>query len=145
MGLITAAILGGVSLAAKGVSTYQANKQAEYTNRLNMISNDIQKYTMFENAALQQEQMQTDFIAQEGTADAVATAQNRRGASVDAISTERKRMLDKNVTQVKKNAETAGIMYDLDSASGTAATDASNQARNISLFGDAMSYGSKIV
>jgi len=150
MAFLTTAIAlkGAIALGSTifGIDANQRKKQEErHAAVLTGISNEIQKYQTFANASIASQELQDQFMSDESTATTVAAAQGRRSGSgsVQAISSERKRMLDKNVKQMKENAEVSGQMLDLNSAAAKRAAEASGKAGDLALggqiFGNAIS------
>jgi len=150
MAFLTTAIAlkGGLALGSTlfGLNANQRKKSEEkHAARLTGISNEIQKYQTFANASIASQELQDQFMSDESTSTAVAAAQGRRGSSgsVQAISSERKRMLDKKVKTIDENAKLSGQMLDLNTAASKRAAAASGKAGDLAqagnIFGNAIS------
>ena len=139
MSFLAAAIVGSaVSTGFKAKANRDAKAEAKHSATMKGISNNISKYQMFANAAIQGQEMQDTFQSQESTATTVAAAQGRRSSSgsVKAISTERKNMLDKNLTRLKENAELTGALLDIGTVEAQREAAARNKAGDTALAAD---------
>ena len=144
MALLTAAVIASAVVSVG--KNRQAKQQAQHTATIQGITNDINKYQAFANAAIMSQELQDQYVSEEATATTTAAAQGRRSSSgsVEAISQSRKNMLDKNVARLEENAAISGSISDLGSASAKAAADAAGKAGDWSTAGNIISSVSKL-
>ena len=145
MSLLMGAVVVGSAAVSIGKNR-QAKQQDQHTAMITGITNDITKYQSFSNAAIQSQELQDTFVSEEATAATTAAAQGRRSSSgsVQAISTARKNMLDKNIARIEENAALSGSISDLGSASAKAAADAAGKAGDWTTAGNIISSVGKL-
>lgn len=126
MGLITAAVVGTATIASSFIGGKSAKAAAKHTARMTELNNDIKKAQLFANAAISNRELEASFVSDEATATVTTAVQGRRqsGGSVQAISAERKNMLDTNKKRIEQNAKMGGGMLDINTGSAYGATSA---------------------